>query len=436
MFSLLHNIAAMRKTRLYKVLFFLLISVLSVPAFSQDTLQVLPADDTLPVYNPDTTLRIINLNPFITLQVDSTLSYQLQVNKNPDNYFWFLRNSPVGLRINKDNGLLTFKADKSYFLSGKLKYDVNYNVVLGVQNMRDPTDRLDTSFTIVFYNLEIVPSKVKPAISSTIYADEGESIVFRVLCETGTFPIENILTFASRPISNYSQVQQCGDEFKWLPDYDVVKDSDTEKEKAFTLYFVGSTKFQVKDTASVKVIVRNALNYPVAKQEYQQVVKSIQSYVLQLKFTFLQLDKKIKRTKSVRTGFDLVSTGTSLTGTIMTTSADASAQRTGKILPSIGLSMVPIKEASVPSKTVDQNQATAIRSAIKRLEYLLRDNQLVGEKDYDVARKVTKLKEELKQVQVQLIDIPYEITEGIEEEELNNYFNSPKVNKKYRLKTK
>ena len=60
-------------------------------------------------------LRIRNLNPYITLHVDSTLLYNLEVNKNPSHYFWYLKNSPLGLKINKDNGLLTFKADKSYF---------------------------------------------------------------------------------------------------------------------------------------------------------------------------------------------------------------------------------------------------------------------------------------------------------------------------------
>ncbi|MGN6400540.1 MAG: hypothetical protein ACTHMD_08810, partial [Flavisolibacter sp.] len=58
---------------------------------------------------------------------------------------------------------------------------------------------------------------------------------------------------------------------------------------------------------------------------------------------------------------------------------------------------------------------------------------LVGSKDPEVTRKTNKLKDELKQVQVQMIDIPIEITNDLTEEELNRYFNSPKVNKKYRL---
>ena len=407
---------------------------------AQDTLKVDTAivviPDSIAIFNPDSAVRIINLNPYVTLHVDSSLSYQLKTNKNPDNYFWYLKNSPVGLRVNKDNGLLSFKAEKSYFLSGKLKYDYNYKVLIGVQNMADPTERVDTSFTIVFYNTEIVPSKVKPAISSTLWADEGEPIEFKVLCETGSFPIVDILTFASRTINGYKEVQKCGDYFRWTPNYDIVKDTDSGKVKIVNLYFVGSTKFQVKDTASVKIIVREALNYPLAKEEYQQVVKNIERYILQLKFTFLQLDKKLKRTKGARTTFDLTAATTSLTGTILGTSSSAEAQRTGKILPSVGLAMVPIKEASVPNKAVDQNQAGSIRASIKRLEYIVRDNMLLGEKDWDIVRKTNKLKDELKQIQIQLIDVPIELTNDLTEEELNRYFNSPKVNKKYRLKTR
>jgi hypothetical protein len=67
---------------------------------------------------------------------------------------------------------------------------------------------------------------------------------------------------------------------------------------------------------------------------------------------------------------------------------------------------------------------------------MLQDNQLIGQKDPDIVRKTNKLKDELKQVQIQLIEVPIELTNNFTEEELNRYFNSPKVNKKYRLKSK
>ena len=116
------------------------------------------ADTLAPVIKPmDTTLRIKNLNPYFTLHVDSTLKYQLDINKNLADYYWFLKNSPVGLKINKDNGLLTFKAEKSYFLSGRLKYDYEYKVNLSVQNLDMPEEKVDTFFTLLFYSTEIIP---------------------------------------------------------------------------------------------------------------------------------------------------------------------------------------------------------------------------------------------------------------------------------------
>ncbi|MBD0294226.1 MAG: hypothetical protein ICV84_03350, partial [Flavisolibacter sp.] len=114
--------------------------------------------------------------------------------------------------------------------------------------------------------------------------------------------------------------------------------------------------------------------------------------------------------------------------------ATSGNDKMGKIMPSVGLALVPIKEATAPNRVVDQNQAALIRTSIKRLEYVLRDNQIVGTKDPEITRKLNKLKDELRQIQIQLIDVPLELTNNLSEEELNQYFNSPKVNKKYRLK--
>lgn len=401
---------------------------------SNDTLATARMDSTIFAPFADTTLRITNLNPFFTLHVDSMLIYQLQINKNPENYFWYLKNAPVGLRIGKDNGVISFKAERAYFLSGRLKYDVTYKVALGVQNLRDPADKKDTSFNIVFFNTEIIPSKVKPTVSGTIWIDEAETVTFRLVCETGSFPVDNIMMLSSIPIRNYSTVQKCGDEFSWTPGYDFAKETDSAKLKPVQLSFIGTTKMGIKDTANVRIIVRDALNQTLAREEFNQVVRSLDRYVLQLKFTFLQLDRKIRKTKNSRVAFDLTSASSSLTGTVLSTSGNPSDQRTGKILPSVGLALVPIKEASVPNKPIDQNQATLIRTSIKRLEYMRQDNQLLGEKDPEITRKINKLKDELRQVQVQLIDVPIEFTNDMSEEELNRYFNSPKVQKKYRLK--
>jgi hypothetical protein len=393
-------------------------------------------EDSARVYHIDSTLRIIDLNPYFTLHVDSTLQYQLQINRESGQYFWYVKNAPVGLRINKETGIFSFKADKNLFLSGKLKYDVEYKTTVGIQNLADPSEKAEAEFIMVFYNTEIIPSKVKPTIQGNVWIEEGETASFRILCETGSFPIENILMVSSTPITNYKMVQNCGDEFKWTPSFDLVKESDSAKVKVVVVSFIGTNKFMIRDTANVRFIVKDALNYPHAVEEYNQAAKNVDRYVLQLKYTFLQLDQKLKKNKSARTTFDLTSASTSLTGTVLATSSSAEAQRTGKILPSVGLALVPIKEASVPTRSVDQNQAAMIRSSIKRLEYMRQDNMLLPGKDNDIVKKTNKLKDELKQLQVQLIEVPIELTNDFSEEELNRYFNSPRVNKKYRLKTK
>jgi hypothetical protein len=410
----------------------LVIAILSLFFFANAPAQI---DSSRPPL-VDSTLRIINFNPYFTQHVDSILSYQFEINRDPSKYYWYLRNSPVGLRINKDNGLLSFKAEKSYFLSGKLKYDFPYRVSIGVQNLQNPQEKVDTSFTLLFFNTEIIPSKVKPTVAGTLIIDEGESVNFKVQCEEGSFPIESILFTSSTPIKNFSLVNKCNDEFSWAPDYDFVKDNDSAKLKIVSLSFIGSTRFNIHDTAVVRIIVKDALNYPFAKTEYDQVVKNLNIYILQLKFTFLQIDRRLKKNKTARTSFDLTGAGTALSGTILATSNNAGAQNTGKILPSVGVALVPIKEAAAPTKVIDQNQASVIRTSIKRLEYVITDNQLIGEKDPDITRKTAKLKDELKQVQIQLIDVPIEMTGDMTEEQLNNYFNSPKVNKKYRLKSR
>ena len=89
--------------------------------------------------------------------------------------------------------MLSFKAEKSYFMSGKLKYDQEYTVHLGVQNLSDPKERVDTGFVLVFYNTEIITPKVKPTVASTLLVEEGQTISFNLLCETGNFPIDKNL---------------------------------------------------------------------------------------------------------------------------------------------------------------------------------------------------------------------------------------------------
>ncbi len=391
--------------------------------------------DSIPVKKEDTVLRIKNFTPYFTLHVDSTLDYHFEINKNPENYYWFLRNSPVGLKINKDNGVLRFKADKSYFLSGKLKYDNEYKVQLGVQNLNSDSDKVDTTFTLVFYNKEIIPSKVKPTVNGIQNIEEADTLNFRLQCEEGSFPIESITYFSDFPIRSSTSVTKCGDDFMWVPSYDFIKEDDIQKQKLLTISFVGVDKFFNRDTAIVKVMVHQTINYPYSLMEYDKIVNDVENYIVQLKSTFRILDQKIKHTKNTRTTFDLTSASTALGGTIFSSLPGQSEQTTGKILPSVGVALVPVKEAVAPPKNYEQNSASLVRSDIKRLQYLLTDNMLVGEKDIDIIKKIARLKEELKQVQLQLIDVPV-VEDSTDSKELDEYFNNPKVNKKYRLKGK
>jgi len=384
----------------------------------------------------DTSLRIRNLNPYFTLHVDSSLSYKLEINKEISNYYWYLKNSPVGLRINKDNGLLTFKADKAYFLSGRLKYDVEYKVQLGVQNLNNPVEKADTVFTIVFFNTEIIQSKIRPSVSSTVTVDEGDTARFVLNCENGNFPIEYINFESSIPIKPEYTITKCKDEFVWWIPYDFVKDNDAGKVKEFRLLFVGSDKFRNKDTASVRIIVRDAINYPLKKQEYDKLVADYNRYIQQLKFTFRTLDKKIKKTRNSRVAFDMTASSSALAGTILSTSKNEDQKNVGRVLPAVGVTLVPVKEAVSPNKVNDQNSVSLVRTSIRRLEYILQENGLIGEKDPDILTKTTKMRTDLKQIQLQLIDVPLEEINFDDPKDVNKYFDDPKVNRKYRNKKK
>ena len=417
-----------------KILHLLICLTAPVALFSQTKTDTLINIFNQPIITPqDTILRIKNLNPYFNLHVDSTLKYPLIINKDLAKYYWFLKNSPVGLKINKDNGELTFKAEKSFFLSGRLKYDFEYKVSLIVQNLDNPQEHVDTSFVLLFYNTEIIASKIKPTVTNTLYIEEGDTVSFKLQCDNGNFPIEELTYFSNYPIKSLTSVTKCGDDFTWYAPFDFVKDTDKDKQKKLEIYFIGTNKFNNRDTAVINIIVKENINYPQQLIEFAKLREETEAYVLQLKSSFRLVDKKIKKTKGTRTSFDLASATSALGGTVFSSLPGSGQQTTGKILPSVGVALVPVKEASAPNSSSDQNTATLIRSSIKRLEYLLADNTLSGEKDPDILNKSRKLKEELKQTQIQLIDIPIS-EDKTSKKELDEYFNNPKVNKKYRVK--
>lgn len=423
-----------------------LISILSVFLFTQLSAQektdtIIVTQDTIltPVSDPldtDTVLRVINLNPFFTIQVDSTLTYDFQINRPKSNYFFYLKNAPIGVKLDKSTGLLYFKADKSYFKSGKLKYDIPYAVELGVQNLRNAEERFESSFTLLFYSTEVIVSKLKPTVGNLMYLEEGDSIRFRVQCEEGSFPVEQITIITNEPISNFKTVVRCNDEFAWMVPYDFIRDNDTAKQKTLALQFIGADKFRNRDTALVKLVIKPGINYIQKNLEHQQVAAEMKKYITNLKLTFYVISTNIKNNKSTRTGFDITGSSTAMLGTILSTAGESvSAKNVGKVLPSVGLTLVPVKEAIAPNKVQEQNTASQVRATIKRLDYILTENMMIGDKDPDILVKTRKLRDELKQSQLQLVDLPMvEFDPRYSQEQAEKYFNNPKVNKKYRLK--
>lgn len=415
---------------------FILAFLFSKGQIGKDSIILKPNHEVHNFYTTDTALRIVNFSPFFSLHVDSSLNYRFQLNKHKNEYYWYLKSAPVGFKIDKDNGTLSFRANKSLFLTGRLKYDREYPVVFGVQNLSNPSDKLDTTLNIIFYSTDVVYPRIKPSVISPITIFEGDRLSFNVLCENGNFPIDKILMSSDISIGNFKLPKSCDDNFEWTPGYDFVTDADKNKEKAVTLLFIGTTNFNFADSSKIKVIVKDGLNYDIATQEYNDALNNINTYILRYKYTFYQLDRRIKKTKGWRSGFDITTASTTLTGTVLATTAgdNKSKQNTGKILPGLGVFAVPVKEAAAPDKKVEQNQATLLRSNIKRLEYVVFENKLSGNRDPLINIKTETLKKELRQSQTQLSEVPTDMSENLSEQQLNNYFNSPKVQKKYRLK--
>jgi hypothetical protein len=398
---------------------------------TKDTISNLPA----PKQDADSVLRIMNLSPFFSLQADSTLTYDFKINRPMDQYFWYLKSAPVGLRIDKNTGILLFRADKNLFKSGRLKFDIPYKVEFGVQNLRNASERIDTSFNLLFFSTEINITRLKPTVGNFVQLEEGDTIRFRVQCEEGTFPMDQITINANQPITNFKPVKKCNDEFEWAVPYDFIREGDTTKQKVLLLQFIGTDTFRNTDTATVRLYIKPGVNYPQKLMEYKLIADEIKKYIKDLKLTFFILSNEIEQTKKNRTYFDIGSSSTAMFGTILSTSAQSNgAKNFGKVLPSLGLTLVPIKETVSPNKVQEQNMASQVRGTIKRLEFMLSEYSLVGEKDIDILNKTRKLKDELKQSQLQLIDLPLvEFNPKYTQEDAEKYFNNPKVNKKYKM---
>jgi hypothetical protein len=269
---------------------------------------------------------------------------------------------------------------------------------------------------------------------SPVTIGEGDKLSFSVMCENGNFPIDKILFSSSLTISNYKIPKGCDDVFEWTPSYDFVSDDDKTTEKTIDLFFIGTTKFNFSDTVKVRVIVKNGLNYENALKEYHEADSTTKIWVKQMKYTFINLDKKIRKTKGFRSAFDITTASSGVTSTVLATQEKTSSKNTAKVIPSIGAALVPVREASAPNNSTDQNQASTLRSNIKRLEYIMTENRLSEERDPSIISKTQALKKELRQSKNELLNVPTDWAESINDAELNRKFNSKKIQKKYRLR--
>jgi len=179
------------------------------------------------------------------------------------------------------------------------------------------------------------------------------------------------------------------------------------------------------------------VNFPQRVQEHALLNKELTKYIQDLKLTFYVVSRNIKSNKKTRTGFDVTGSTMALAGTVINTTVTAPGGKDlGKILPSVGLTLVPVKEAVAPNKIQEQNTATQVRAAIKRMEYMQSENLLVGDRDPEILTKIKKIRDELKQTRLQLVDLPMVEFENVSQQDVDEYFNSPKVNKRYKLKIK
>ena len=90
------------------IIFFLLALAINSTVLAQD--KIMDTTAISEVVNLDSVLRITNLNPFFTIHVDSILNYELNINKDAKQYYWYLKKAPVGLKIDKSTGTVYFKA--------------------------------------------------------------------------------------------------------------------------------------------------------------------------------------------------------------------------------------------------------------------------------------------------------------------------------------
>jgi len=113
---------------------------------------------------------------------------------------------------------------------------------------------------------------------------------FKLQCEDGSFPLGSITYYCNYPIRSSTPINHCGDVFTWIAPYDFIKDDENEKQKNLVLKFIGVDKFYNRDTATITVKVHQSINFPLRLIEYNKIYATIETYIIQLKATFRDLD--------------------------------------------------------------------------------------------------------------------------------------------------
>ena len=91
---------------------------------------------------------------------------------------------------------------------------------------------------------------------------------------------------------------------------------------------------------------------------------------------------------------------------ILTTAQNPNTVEIGRIMPGIGLTLIPVKEGVALSKVQEQNTATQVRAKVRRLEYVPSENRLSGERNIEVLMKTKIIQDELRKSRLQFVDLP------------------------------
>ena len=157
--------------------------------------------------------------------------------------------------------------------------------------------------------------------------------------------------------------------------YDFIKEGDTAKTRSLYVNFIGANKFNNRDTALVRIIVRDNINYPQRVLEYVTLRKEVENYAVQLKGNFMMLDKNVKSTKNTRTTFDMTSAATALEAPYFLpwkARPPRMRARSFRVLAWLcSREQKPLHPARFTSKL-----SRADQNSIKRLDFTLSDNSL------------------------------------------------------------